>query len=152
MPTQIAHPHLLDLTSNTASSGRQGNKGPARQLPRAIAGGAQGGQGGPAGGGDKAFEVRCESRDQRRALIATTELSAVVAQRIRRNDFEQMWDSVIIRCTEEEDGTMAVRVLVTNPDWHELIQIAHIRSRPYDEKSLTALGCNLDHVSEKRME
>ena len=71
-----------------------------------------------------------------------------MAQRIRKDDLEQMWDSVIVRCSEEDDGTLAVRVFVSNPDWQELLQIACIRSKPDDRESLTALGCNLDHASE----
>jgi hypothetical protein len=152
MPTQTIYPRLEDQPASTAQNGDQWKKRPAARSRQSIPGRAKGGQDRAARNGDKVFEVRCESRDQRRALISTTELSAVVAQRIRRNNSEQMWDSVIIHCTEEEDGTMAVRILITNPDWHESIQIAHIRSRPYDENSLTALGCNLDHVSEKRPE
>ena len=99
--------------------------------------------------GNKSFEVRCEPHDQRHALIATLGLSLSVGQRIRRNGRDQMWDSIIVRCAEEGDGTLAVRILISNPDWEELLQIAHIRSRPDDEESLTALGCNLDHIAEK---
>jgi hypothetical protein len=67
------------------------------------------------------------------------------------NDSERMWDSVIIHGTEEADGTLAVRVFISNPDWQEQLQIACIRSRPDDRESLTALGCNLDHVSETKI-
>jgi hypothetical protein len=58
-----------------------------------------------------------------------------------------MWDSVIIRCAEEADGTLAVRVFISNPDWQEMLQISCIRSKPDDKASLTALGCNLDHIA-----
>ena len=152
MPNPTISPHPGNSMASTTRHKSQESKRPAGRVQHPTAGGGEGGQNRLSLGGTKAFEVRCESRDQRDRLIRTTELSAVVAQRIRRNNFEEMWDSVIIRCTEEEDGTMAVRILVTNPDWHELIQIAYIRSRPYDEDSLTALGCNLDHVSERRAE
>ena len=101
--------------------------------------------------GNRTFQVRCEPHDQRYALIATSGLSLFVAQRIRKDDLEQVWDSIIVRCVEEADGTLAVRVLISNPDWQELLQIAYICSRPDDGESLTALGCNLDHVSQSKI-
>ncbi|MGA7174329.1 MAG: hypothetical protein WBG29_13585 [Candidatus Acidiferrales bacterium] len=49
---------------------------------------------------------------------------------------------------EEQDGTLVVRVMVFNPDWDEPLQIACIRSRLGEASTnLTALGCNLDHVT-----
>jgi hypothetical protein len=100
--------------------------------------------------GNQSFEVRCQPPDQRHALVATAGISASIRQRIRRNNQRQMWESVTIRCLEESDGTLAVRVFVSNPDWDELLQIAHIRSRPDDPASMTPLGCNLDHVAERQ--
>lgn len=50
-----------------------------------------------------------------------------------------------VRCDEETDGTMTVRVMVSNPVWERRVQIACIRSRPGDERSTMALTCNLDH-------
>jgi hypothetical protein len=95
--------------------------------------------------------VRCQPYDQRYALVAASGLSVSVGQRIRKNDLDQMWDSLVIRCAEEDDGVLAVRIFVSNPDWQELLQIACIRSAPDDKDSLTALGCNLDHVSEAKI-
>jgi hypothetical protein len=100
--------------------------------------------------GSRTFVARCEPHDQRHSLIAASGLSLFVGQRIRRNDLEQMWDSVVIHCDELLDGTLAIRVLVSDPDWDELLQIAWIRSRPDDRESQAVLGCNLDHVSKPR--
>ncbi|MFZ3258489.1 MAG: hypothetical protein WBD39_01245 [Candidatus Acidiferrales bacterium] len=59
-----------------------------------------------------------------------------------------MWDSVGVYAHEEQDGTLVVRVMVFNPDWDEPLQIACIRSRLGEASTnLTALGCNLDHVT-----
>lgn len=93
------------------------------------------------------FAVRCEPHVRPTSLIASSAISTFVSQRIRRNNVEQSWDSLLIYCEEEPDGTLAVRVLVSNPDWNELLQIACLRSRPHDTESLTALGCDLNHVS-----
>lgn len=111
---------------------------------------ATGTAGSPSTSGSRTFVVRCEPHDQRYALIAASGFSLFVGQRIRRRNLEQMWDSVVIHCDELLDGTLAVRVLVSDPDWDELLQIARIRSRPDDRGSQTALGCNLDHVSKSR--
>ena len=103
-----------------------------------------------ASGEKKTFEARCETREQDYALVAVPGLSVCIAQRIRKDDREQMWDSVVIRCAEEPDGTLAVRIFVSNPDWEELLQIACMRSKPGDAENLTPLGCNLDHVAESQ--
>ena len=58
---------------------------------------------------------------------------------------EVLWDSLIVRCDEETDGTIIIRVIVANPDWRHWVQIACIRSRPGDGRSTVALECNLDH-------
>jgi len=100
--------------------------------------------------GSETFLVRFEPHDQRHLLNATSGLSLFVSQRIRRNGRQQMWDSVVVHCDEQLDGTLAVRVLVSDPDWDEMLQIAWIRSRPDDRQNQTPLGCNLDHVSKAR--
>lgn len=69
-----------------------------------------------------------------------------VAQAVRRNGRQEMWESVGLYAQEEPDGTLAVRVVVFNPDWDEPVQIACIRSRPQDKDSLVPLACDLNHV------
>lgn len=90
------------------------------------------------------FETRCEPRHPT-APFTSAGLSVFVSQRIRRAGKEVSWDSLIIRCDEETDGAITVRVIVANPDWRHWMQIACIRSRPGDDKATTALECNLDH-------
>lgn len=90
------------------------------------------------------FVVRCEPRHPESSYTSPG-LSVLVSQWIRRNRREELWNSVIVRCDEEADGTMAVRVIVANPDWDQQVQIACLRSRPGDAKSLTPLACNLNH-------
>lgn len=81
------------------------------------------------------------------SAIRGNHLSVKVGQRVRLNGTEQMWDSVGIYAEGQPDGTLVVRVVVFNPDWDGPLQIACIRSRPDDAASLTALGCNLNHVA-----
>ncbi len=92
-----------------------------------------------------AFSVRCEARSN--ALSLGQNLSFSVSQRIRMQGVEQTWDTVTIQCGEEHDGTLSVKIVISNPDWDGPLQIANLRSRPSDSNSLTALGCNLDHES-----
>lgn len=91
-----------------------------------------------------AFVARCTPRHPQ-TPYSSPGLSLSVGQWLRRDHREELWDSVIIRCDEETDGTMTVRVIVSNPDWTRPLQIACIRSRPGDRESMTALACNLDH-------
>ncbi len=97
---------------------------------------------------DKPFHVRCVAGQENGFDVGADSLTLTVGQRIRRDGVEQVWHSAGVYAQEEEDGTLVVRVLVFNPDWDEPLQIACIRSRPGDVTSLTALGCNLDHVAE----
>lgn len=90
------------------------------------------------------FETRCEPRHPT-APFTSAGLSVFVSQRIRKAEKEVSWDSVIIRCDEETDGTITVRVILSNPDWRHWVQIACIRSRPGDDQSTLALECNLAH-------
>jgi hypothetical protein len=97
--------------------------------------------------GNPTFEVRCQPYVRPYSLVSACGFSISVGQRILRDGMERTWDSIMVCCAEEGDGTLTVRVLVTNPDWEDLMQVAEIRSRPNDAGSLTALGCNLDHIS-----
>jgi len=91
------------------------------------------------------FSARCEVRSVRHSFENAQNLCLCVSQRLRTRGAEQAWDTVIVQCGEEFDGTLAVKVIISNPDWDEPLQIANLRSRPRDSNSLTALGCNLDH-------
>lgn len=92
------------------------------------------------------FRVSCDAAKTGNFRADTDSLWVKVAQRIRRRGTEDMWESVAIESTTEQDGTLVLRVVVFNPDWDEPLQIASIRSHPQDLESLTPLGCNLDHV------
>jgi hypothetical protein len=92
------------------------------------------------------FRVSCDAAHTGHFQAETDSLWVRVGQRIRRRGTEEMWDSVAIESTAEQDGTLVLRVIIFNPDWDEPLQIACIRSHPQDLESLTPLGCNLDHV------
>jgi len=92
------------------------------------------------------FRLNCDVGQGGRFRADTDSILVTVSQRVRHLDTAGMWDSVVVEGKAEQDGTLVVRVLVSNPDWDERLQIACIRSRPDDPNSLTALGTNLDHL------
>jgi len=96
---------------------------------------------------ESGFRVDCDAGKAGRFRVDTESVWVKVGQRILRHGTREMWDSVTVESKEEQNGMLVVRVLVFNPDWDEPLQIACIRSRPYDPECLTALGCNLDHVA-----
>jgi hypothetical protein len=94
------------------------------------------------------FHVRCHADSDNHFAVNTESLTVTVGQRVLRDGSQEMWESVTINAKEDGDGTLIVQVLVFNPDWDEPLQIACIRSRPGEASlNLTALGCNLDHVT-----
>ena len=93
------------------------------------------------------FRASCDAGKAGQFLAETDSVRVRVGQRDRRCGTLEMWDSVAIESTAQPDGTLVLRVIVFNPDWDERLQIASFRSRPNDQGCLTALGCNLDHVT-----
>ncbi len=96
---------------------------------------------------ENGFLVDCDAGQAGRFRVNADSAWIKVGQRVRRHGTQEVWDSVAVEGKEEQDGTLVVRVIVFNPDWDEPLQIASIRSRPHDLDSLSALGCNLDHVA-----
>jgi hypothetical protein len=93
------------------------------------------------------FIIDCEAGQKGRFRANTSSAWIKVGQRVQRGAALELFDSVSVECTEDQDGTLIVRVIVFNPDWDEPLQIASMRSRPHDPDSLSALGCNLNHVT-----
>jgi hypothetical protein len=92
------------------------------------------------------FDVHCNAGAAGELRVGAESLSVKIGQRVRMDDAEGMWHSVWVYAEQDENGSLVIRVLVSNPDWDEPLQIACITSRPGDGDCQTALGCNLDHV------
>jgi hypothetical protein len=92
------------------------------------------------------FHVSCRAGETGSLNVATDGASFVIAQRICLNGNKQLWESLQVSCHKEEDGTLAVQVLVWDPKSEDALQIALLRSRP-DEitDNLQALECCLEH-------
>ncbi len=76
------------------------------------------------------FQVDCHAGDHGCLRVATDTLVVSVGQQIVRDGRAEMWDSVVVKCSKAENGTVAVHVLLCNPDWEEPLQIACLRSWP----------------------
>lgn len=91
------------------------------------------------------FEVRCRAGEAGALHTGAESLQIQIGQLVRVDGAEEMWDSIAVYASEDQNGNLVVRVLVFNPDWEEPLQIASITSRPSDRSCLTTLGCNLNH-------
>jgi len=99
------------------------------------------------------FEIAGDAAKWGRFRVQAGWFTLSISQKIRRAGTEQMFESMGVYCGEEKDGTLAIRVILFNPDWGAPLQIARIVSRPNDtEECLTPVGFNLDHVSVDALE
>jgi hypothetical protein len=90
------------------------------------------------------FQVRCDAGDSGRFEVGTDTLSVWVGQRARIETEEEMWDSILIQCKEDPDGSLTVEVVVCHPDWEEPKKIASIHSQPHDrDAQKPTLKCDL---------
>ena len=94
---------------------------------------------------DGKFEVRCDAMPNGHLQVGTQALSVGVSQVIKRDTTEEMWQSVLVICEENEDGVLTTKIIVCHPDWEQNLQIASIRSRgPKHGKPATALEIDLN--------
>jgi hypothetical protein len=93
---------------------------------------------------DRKFEVCCDAKPNGHLQIRTQALSVGVGQLIKQDGTEEMWQSVLVICEENEDGLLTTKVIVCHPDWEQNLQIACIRSRKPDSgKPAPALEIDL---------
>lgn len=93
---------------------------------------------------DGKFTVRCDATPNGHLQVAAQALSVAVSQFIQRDAAEEMWQSVLVICEEDEDGVLTTKVIICHPDWDQNVQIASIRSRgSKNGKSATALEIDL---------
>jgi hypothetical protein len=76
------------------------------------------------------FEVRCHAGNAGHLEVASDTVSVKIGQQIRREGKEEFWGSLLVECKEQDDGSLAVEVVVFHPDWDEPLRIASIQSNP----------------------
>ncbi|MCU1239896.1 MAG: hypothetical protein JWO71_622 [Candidatus Acidoferrum typicum] len=93
---------------------------------------------------DRKFEVRCNAMPNGHLQVKAQALSVGVGQLIRKDGTEEMWQSVLVICEDDEDGQLTTKVIVCHPDWEQNLQIACIRSgKPESGKPAPALEIDL---------
>ncbi len=80
--------------------------------------------------GNQKFKVRCHAGNSHHHELASDSVLVQIEQRVRREGKEEMWVSLQVKCDENEDGSLAVQVVICNPDWDEPLRIASIQSNP----------------------
>ena len=96
---------------------------------------------------DRKFEIRCDAGRDGHLQVKSHTLSVTVGQVINRNNVQEFWQSVLVICEENEDGSVSTKVIVCHPDWDQNLQIALVRSRiPETEKPAPVLELNLKSV------
>ncbi len=69
-----------------------------------------------------------------------------IGQWIRKEGKQELWGSLLVECKEQDDGSLAIEVVVFHPDWDEPVRIASLQSRPRDPGPTTAaLEYDLEH-------
>jgi len=92
------------------------------------------------------FEVRCHAGNAGHLEVASDSMSIRVGQWIRKEGKQELWGSLLVECKEQDDGSLAVEVVVFHPDWDEPVRIASLQSRPCGQSSAeAALRCDLEH-------
>jgi|SRR5712691_11487317 len=95
--------------------------------------------------GNQKFKVRCHVGDSDDVEVASDSVLVQIEQRIRREGKAEMWVSLQVRCKEQEDSSLAVQVVICNPDWDEPLRIASIQSNPRNANAAEAvLRCDLE--------
>lgn len=92
------------------------------------------------------FEVRCHAGNAGHLEVASDSVSVRVGQWICKEGKQEFWGSLLVECKEQDDGSLAVEVVVFHPDWDEPVRIASLQSRPCEVSPAKAgLRCDLEH-------
>lgn len=81
---------------------------------------------------NRVFQIDCSAEPTGSFRAGADRLSVRIGQRICRFGTEEIWDSVIVQ-SSNDDNELTTRVFVCHPDWDEPIEIARIRSGPRAE-------------------
>jgi hypothetical protein len=96
---------------------------------------------------DRKFEIRCNAGPDGQLHVKSQALSLAVSQMISRNGAQEFWQSLLILCEENEDGSVSTKVIVCHPDWDQNLQIASIQSRISNiDRPASILEVNLKSV------
>lgn len=83
-----------------------------------------------AAGEVRKFEVSCNAGAAGHLEVASDSVSVRIGQRIGGGSKDGLWGSLLVECKEQDDGSLAVEVVVFHPDWDEPKRIASLQSNP----------------------
>jgi hypothetical protein len=90
------------------------------------------------------FHVNCRAGEAGSLNVTVETVSFVLAQRIRLNGNQRLWESLQVSCHKEQDGSLVVQVLLWDPKSEDALQIALLRSWPDDAAGgRESLECDL---------
>src|SRR6267378_6361701 len=96
----------------------------------------------PTAGQDRRkFEVRCHAGNAGHLEVVSDAVSVRIGQQIHREGKEEFWGSLLVECKEQDDGSLAVEVVVFHPDWDEPRRIASLQSKPSNKNNCKARRC-----------
>lgn len=92
------------------------------------------------------FKVWCNAGDTGRLEVQSNSISVRIGQQIGGKNGAKMWESVLVMCKEQENGVLAVEVVICHPDWEEPLRVAALQSNLGEEahQGQARLKCDLD--------
>jgi hypothetical protein len=91
------------------------------------------------------FEVRCHAGNAGHLEAASEAVSVRIGQLVRREGKEEFWSSLLVECKQQENGSLAIEVIVFHPEWDEPVRIASIESSPSERGARTPiLRCDFE--------
>jgi hypothetical protein len=90
------------------------------------------------------FKVWCNAGDTGHLEVQSDRASVRIGQRIEGAGSTEIWESVLVKCREQENGVLVVEVIICHPDWEEPLKIATLESNLRDSRpEQMALKCDL---------
>jgi hypothetical protein len=92
------------------------------------------------------FKVSCKAGEIGYLEVASDSVGIRIGQSISRDGKEEMWESLQVTCNRQENGVLALEVVVFHPEWDEPLRIASIQSSTDGQSTDSApLRCDLNH-------
>jgi hypothetical protein len=93
------------------------------------------------------FRVQCNACEAGDFEIASKSVKLQIGQTIRKDGREEIWDSLRVECRAQDDGTLAVEIVISHPLWDRPLRIAYAESAPKNGNTEEpALGFDLEHT------
>ena len=93
------------------------------------------------------FRVQCNACEAGDFEVSSKSVKLQIGQTIRKDGREEIWDSLRVECRAQDDGTLAVEIVISHPLWDRPLRIAYAESAPKNGNTEEpALGFDLEHT------